>query len=76
MAEKLMSGPLREAPLIPPAIALNKTQMCSVAGATRLCPTALTLVNKIVWFVINGAKIKMWFCRRRFLHLGKCLLSK
>lgn len=76
MAQNLMSGPLWEVPLIPLAIALNKTQTCCVAGATRLCPTALTLVNKIVWFVINGAKIKMWLCRKHFLHVGKCILPK
>lgn len=76
MAENLMSGPLWEVPLTPPATALNKTQMCSVTGTTRLCPTALTLLNKIVCFVINGAKIKMWLCRKDFIRAGKCILSK
>lgn len=38
--------------------------------------TALTLVNKIVWFVVNDAKIKMWLCKKHFLHVGKYLLSK
>lgn len=76
MAEKLVSGPLWEAPLIPSEIALYKTQMCSVAGARRLCPTALTLINKIVWFVFNGAKIKMWLYTKHFLCVGKCILSK